>query len=803
MNINFSKLQSRMEISKLNELCLNQAQFYYEYVKKFSENNGKSIDKVVSIKYQKDSFPKLYEIKLEKPIYDFEKTYYKNNQTNEYYFNKKDILIKEYDEKHRLLYVQVLNSDIDFEKIKSDDFFVVTDLLFLIKNIIEWYDKNSHKLTFNDNLALNLKPKFEILKDTKLNQNQIDAVSSIFKNSYSYIWGAPGTGKTKAVLSTALINYIFQNKKVLIVAPTNVALEQILFGVLENTEKLQISREKVLRLGIPSKDFFDKYSEVCETKGIERVLESLENEINILSRVIKYREGKSISDDLEKILEHFLKLQENKEKIIKLEYEEEHLQPLINLLTLPLKAYHFSNNSRMIKDAIKKHEKNPCVNFDEKLIEEGRLKEVVNIDCVRKELEKIDEKINKINQENFEILTFCKNLIKSEKIYNEIFKDLNQSNLDEKQVQINEKISQLNLWCKTSLESIKTLVENSNDELINQALDIHHKDFDDEKLKKKLAFLIDEKDLLIEQSTKQRVKNSLVLAMTIDAYIQYTINENIEVEHIFCDEAGYMSTIKALTLFKCNSPITFLGDHMQLPPVSEIKTYDVISYKKSFLWSQSALFFETLFLKNSVEEIFFEFTNNITPKFEKTSQVNLISTHRFGKNLAKVLNKFVYKFGFESALKSDTNLFFIDSASNVNEAIERSSLEEVLIIKELVKRFEGKSFVILTPYKKQVQLLKEQLGRKYFENIMTIHKSQGSEWDNVIFSVVDDSNSGKRKMFFTDTLNENFKGLNLINTVVSRTKKRLIIVANEEFWIKQKDTQLIGNLISISKKVTA
>lgn len=791
-----------MNIVNLKELCLEQAQFYYEYVKRFSENNGKSLDKIMFIKYQEDSFPKLYEIKLEKPIYDFEKTYYKNNETNEYYFNKKDILIKEYDEKNRLLYLQVLNSDIEFEKIKSDDFFVVTDLLFLIKNIIEWYDKNSHKLTFNDNLALNLKPKFEILKDTKLNQNQIDAVSSIFKNSYSYIWGAPGTGKTKAVLSTALINYIFQNKKVLIVAPTNVALEQILFGVLENTEKLQISREKVLRLGIPSKDFIDKYSEVCETKGIERVLESLENEINILSRVIKYREGKIISDDLEKILEYFLKLQKNKEKIIKLEYEEEHLQPLINLLTLPLKAYHFSNNSKMIKDAIKKHEKNPCVNFDEKLIEEGRLKEVVNIDCVRKELEKIDKKINKINQENFEILTFCKNLIKSEKIYNEIFKDLNQSNLDEKQVQINEKISQLNLWCKTSLESIKSLVENSNDELINQALDIHHKDFDDEKLKKKLAFLIDEKDLLIEQSTKQRVKNSLVLAMTIDAYIQYTINENIEVEHIFCDEAGYMSTIKALTLFKCNSPITFLGDHMQLPPVSEIKTYDVISYKKSFLWSQSALFFETLFLKNSIEEIFFEFTNNITPKFEKTSQVNLISTHRFGKNLAQVLNKFVYKFGFKSALNSDTNLFFIDSASNIDEAIERSSLEEVLIIKELVKRFERKSFVILTPYKKQVQLLKEQLGRKYFENIMTIHKSQGSEWDNVIFSVVDDSNSGKRRMFFTNTFNENFKGLNLINTVVSRTKKRLIIVANEEFWIKQKDTQLIGNLIFISKKVT-
>lgn len=53
---------------------------------------------------------------------------------------------------------------------------------------------------------------------------------------------------------------------------------------------------------------------------------------------------------------------------------------------------------------------------------------------------------------------------------------------------------------------------------------------------------------------------------------------------------------------------------------------------------------------------------------------------------------------------------------------------------------------------------------------MTIHKSQGSEWDNVIFSVVDDSNFGKRKMFFTNSLNHNFKSLNLINTVVSRAK---------------------------------
>ena len=290
-----------MEISKIKDLCHSQSIYYYDYVKRFSEYNGKTIEKVRSITFQEGSFPMLFEIKLDKVIYDFEKTYYKNNLTNEYYFNKKDILIKEFDEKNRLLYVQVLREDINLKELSGDDFFVVTDLLFLINNLIEWYDKNGLELNFSNTKPTISNPKFDILIGTRLNENQLDAVKNIFSNTYSYIWGPPGTGKTKAVLSTAVINYINNDKKILIVAPTNVALEQILLGVLDNTEKLGISREKVLRIGIPSKDFFDNFSEVCESRGIEKVLESLENEIKIIERVIKYRQGKDITSDLEQI----------------------------------------------------------------------------------------------------------------------------------------------------------------------------------------------------------------------------------------------------------------------------------------------------------------------------------------------------------------------------------------------------------------------------------------------------------------------------------------------------------------------
>ena len=788
-----------MEISKIKELCLAQARYYYDYVKKYSEHNGKTIQSVEYIRFQKGSSPLLFELKLQSRIFDFEKTYYKNNLTNEYYFNKKDILIKEFDEKNRLLYIQVLRDDINLKELEADDFSIVTDLLFLINNLIEWYDKNALELSFSNTLPSIVNPRFDNLFDTKLNENQLDAVNAIFENTYSYIWGPPGTGKTKAVLSSAVINYINNDKKVLIVAPTNVALEQILLGLLDNTEKLGISSEKVLRIGIPSKDFFESYAEVCEVRGLEKVLESFINELKIIERVIQYRQGKDVTSNLEQIDALFQMIDENKEKIKLLEEKIEDFQPLINLLTKPLKTYHFANDCKMIKEAIKKRVDSSCINYDENLIQANKLAQVINIECIRAKIKEHKINIDILNQENIKILEDAKKYVKSQKIFNEIFKDLNEENFKEKRVDLNNKISQLKLWCKTNLENLKSISKNLNDSLINEALNEYHQNIEDIDLENRKNQLLKHRDSLIAQSTKQKIKSSQIIAMTIDAYIQYTLNEEIIVDHIFCDEAGYMSNIKALTLFRNTCPITFLGDHMQLPPVSEIRSDDVNAMKNSFLWAQSSLFFETLFWQKNEEDLYKEFLGKNQPIFKKTIQKNLKYTHRFGSNLAKVLDKFVYKFGFESAQNTNTEIIFINSNSNPQDAINRSSIEEARIIKDLLKDIKD-DFAILTPYRNQVKLLKETLGKSYFENIMTIHKSQGSEYGTVIFSVVDDSNFGKRKMFFTNSLNENFKSLNLINTVVSRAKKRLIIIANEDFWLEQKETQLIGNMISISKK---
>ena len=72
--IKYSKNRNQVEISKIKELCHSQSIYYYDYVKRFSEHNGKTIEKVRSITFQEGSFPMLFEIKLDKVIYDFEKT---------------------------------------------------------------------------------------------------------------------------------------------------------------------------------------------------------------------------------------------------------------------------------------------------------------------------------------------------------------------------------------------------------------------------------------------------------------------------------------------------------------------------------------------------------------------------------------------------------------------------------------------------------------------------------------------------------------------------------------------------------
>ena len=95
---------------------------------------------------------------------------------------------------------------------------------------------------------------------------------------------------------------------------------------------------------------------------------------------------------------------------------------------------------------------------------------------------------------------------------------------------------------------------------------------------------------------------------------------------------------------------------------------------------------------------------------------------------------------------------------------------------------------MLTPYKNQVALIASALKGEE-ENVMTIHASQGREWDTVLFSVSD-----THDMFFTNSL----IFPRLLNTAVSRAKRRLILVCDTSFWDHQ-EKQFITYLLHTAK----
>ncbi|MEZ5303904.1 MAG: hypothetical protein R3F11_25170 [Verrucomicrobiales bacterium] len=135
----------------------------------------------------------------------------------------------------------------------------------------------------------------------------------------------------------------------------------------------------------------------------------------------------------------------------------------------------------------------------------------------------------------------------------------------------------------------------------------------------------------------------LVNGMTLDKFIGMTLGSAVVADRIFVDEAGYASLAKTIPLLILNVPITFIGDHRQLPPVCEAD--DNIS--KAF-WEMPSIFIRDAFRIAETETPFqFGELANLSEPTLGLETVRLKKSFRFGNDLAGLLNEFVYKFGFE------------------------------------------------------------------------------------------------------------------------------------------------------------
>ena len=664
--------------------------------------------------------------------------------------------------------------------VTSDKISFVTDYKEFVFRIYKRFndDKRIQMPSSSPNINFN-KDDFCDIKFTEI---QLDSINNIFSSPLSYVWGSAGSGKTRYVLSYSILTYLMQNRPVLLCAPTNVALENALYAIIPIAQKYGIPIKKIFRDGTPSSDFFTKYPDCCRNDTNNEKTEKLNNRKRDLEKYCKICDTLNVLSDIE-------------------------------------------NRIEFIKDSESELKRN--IDDNEQLTLKANLLQKQIIDCDR-DLYYINSIINKKKKSIIYKIKSAMSLSMAddEKLYNllkelEEKKKITDSNKDilseyEKQIDVNSKsVKELNSKIKSNEDAIKKQLiplskkpldilnfdrlkqqikeYRAKNELFIGYINTNYSFLNPDNVKDELKKTDNEIKELTDKIKKEQ-NEILLYSCTLDCLSSSPVQENYNFSHVFLDEACYTCISKAMLLFYSNAPITFLGDHLQLPPVCEFNDDDILlaDNKSLFTWAQSGIYCCDLFSMD-FDDCYQKYVQNDPeiPKELSVSQLN--ETHRFGVLLSKILNKYIYKSDFKSVLKTETEIYIIDAPHKSFVLKKRENIDEAMAIKRFLLKNKIDDFAVLTPYVNQVNLLKSVLPKKYESQILSIHKSQGQEWDTVIISISDTSNR-----YFTDVNNSASRGKQLLNTAISRTKNRLILVCDAGYW-KKLNNQLISELVNIGK----
>lgn len=699
---------------------------------------------------------------------------------------------------------------------------VVSDLRFLVKRVRSWYVQYGTQICMPCS-----KPNVFAYRGGDVQQpsdDQAEAIHGALHNPFSYVWGAPGTGKTKLVLSQCILAYLESGKRILISAPTNNAVEQTLYGVLDVLKKAGIAYNgRLLRLGTASAEFAEKYPGVCEKKAYAQSLSALSDELLALSAEITdletgVKQRKELAA-LQKRQELFSQIkaelydnidlagalqQEQKEKKLRRDLlaskrtaasaqlrtqkqELEHSISQAKSLSLAVERYSSGWRRWLLRKRLINYQNSLTKALDESekcsVRKEATEQTIADIDD---ELEVLDAALEQLPEQWKPALRRIDTLLKrlnprfsvsADYTYRgEFLADRLCTALEQSEMRLRTQIEQL-----TQEQSDKeTPLEDMQNAL-------------DEK-RQRLADL-EEKKGAQESALGAAVSNCQILAATVDTCLGRLPPGSVlsDFAHVFLDEAGYCSLVKAATLTAYHCPLTFLGDHMQLPPVCEMNDADIEKHPAVAVWAQSALYVEDALTGGDVAR---GYLKHEAANFVQMQKFDLVHTYRFGEALASVLANNVYSEQFHGDLANNTEIYFIHAKKSRGK-MTRTNTGEREAIWFYLQMHPDEDIGVITPYRNQRTLLTEVL-KKYrgpSETALTVHGAQGREWDTVLFSVVDTTDK-----WFTSTKIPESNGLQIINTAVSRAKKKLILVCDYDYWSKQ-ENELLGELLKVAQPI--
>ena len=613
-----------------------------------------------------------------------------------------------YDEVSRTVVVRPGSEVLALMRDGSHRVCLLTDMKFLISVVGDFYRRYGSLLTLPELDVVCTAPVYP--ESGEPTDEQRDAVNSILTNRMSYVWGAPGTGKTQYVLATCIRAVVEAGGRVAVFAPTNNSVEQVLRGIIKAFDGDSRLTGSILRLGVPTRAFYSEHPEMCEDRQAQRRLDACHRKAECLEEVMYERACDCLEGEILDAIRIAREASADSGKVLLEDVPElrEAVDGLRGFLSM------------------RPDTRDRMGDFDDR--------------------------------DALEVLSEIRSMI-----------------YDRQRPAV--EIEEYSSWSDADL----------------------------------LAAIFETEREIEEMRTggvSRRLEDARIIASTPHQFISRLRprgskedgRPELYVDHIFLDEAGYCGLMQAASLFTNGVPVTFLGDHMQLPPVSQLDDEVLRSaaqrggrLRYGFLWSLSAIYCEQL-LYNGPGSLVSSFVSGADPEFCETARGDLTQSHRFGTNLARVLDRFVYRNGLSGSPEGgDLSIECLDVVCDHRDG--RENLPEALAIRQFLREEspDASEIAILTPYSVQLALLKRKVGRKYRDSVMTVHGSQGREWDTVILSVADNG-IASRDVPLRFTSSQTPIGMKVVNTAVSRAKRRLIVVCDRGFWTSRKD-ELIGGIL--------
>lgn len=706
------------------------------------------------------------------------------------------------------------------------------DFRWLVRRCLDWYRGNGvavAEVEAVSNLGIG-QSGYEQAEGQSADQFQ--AVRTILTEGLSYVWGPPGTGKTTWVLAKAAAYCVRQDEKVLILASTNLAVDNALFAIL----KERVASTDVLRVGFPSEKFKEEYPECCEDRVFAQRIRELENEKKGLEQAQALHQRKQECEreivDAEKRQAEVgnratqLKLAEkqilNQSKEINAElhrHEEarKSSHEFLAIKTKELNGLAFdhlvnelqtveSDHAQSIARLAALDQQRETLGFwagltgrrrkhDESIAAEKRHLEAVEgtLASMRQRRRELEPRVVALKQALGELKTRFAVATKSSGEARRV-----ASQLDAKLRETREEAEDL----RQEQRAIAIKIDQLRDQL-EMANDFGPAEkWEQERIKWQIR--IQELQAELDRY-KQDYESKKVLGMTLDAFIGLTMQRCLDVDRVFIDEAPYAPLAKVIPVLSLRKPIAMLGDHCQLPPVYEgDNADDAESY-----WGKPSIFIEDAFrLGNN-----FRALNKLDePSTRLVKRVVLRKSYRFGHRLSQVLDKHVYKeIGLQGCGEYDTSIESVYSEPfEKSGRLKRQNNAEVDEIVRRVRawwswtsRAEGAAeltLAILTPYKNQQKLINIKLRQAFRREpeiierveVWSVHQSQGREWDTVFFSASDTGRLDGNSPWYADS--RKLVGRAILNTAISRAKQHLRIFNDRAWWGQQQPNSILTEL---------